>query len=274
MLLYAALVATAAATQTERVLVRFDDYASSEKHRATVASKLGPEGRHWASADRRRRHPTDFLALHLTRGARRALRHLNVYEDRSTLTPLWRNLTQAQARYRVIVAPGKEAIPTWKHGERGQNSTIAIFDTGLRQNHPHFPKQPDERINWTSERTLSDTFGHGTFIASVVAGISEECPGFAPQASLRIHKVFTNQQVSYTSWFLDAFDSEWPAKFNLGFNLRCCSLSDEEGISRRSCPSLTHWLLATQVQLPPPSERRGRHQSERGRAGLRRRTLR
>ena len=211
LLLYAA---TAAAAQTERVLVRFDDYASSEKHRATVARQLGPEGRHWVSADRLQSHPTDFLALHLTRGARRALRHLNVYEDRSTLKSLkWRNLTQAHARYRVIVAPGKEALETWHHGERGQNSTIAIFDTGLRQNHPHFPKQPDERINWSSERTLSDTFGHGTFIASVVAGVSEECPGFAPQASLRIHKVFTNQQVSYTSWFLDAFSSEWKSRF-------------------------------------------------------------
>ena len=54
-------------------------------------------------------------------------------------------------------------------------------------------------------------------------------------ASLRIHKVFTNQQVSYTSWFLDAFHSEWQAKFNLC--VRCCSLSGEEGIPRRSWPS-------------------------------------
>ncbi len=213
-LLYA-LAATAAATQTERVLVRFDDYASSEKHRATVARTLGPEGRHWVSIKGRRRHPTDFLALHLTRGARRALSNFRVDRDRSTRTPLWRNLTQAQARYRVIVAPGKEALAAWNHGERGQNATVAIFDTGLRANHPHFPKTPEERINWTSERTLSDTFGHGTFIASVVAGVSEECPGFAPQASLRIHKVFTNQQVSYTSWFLDAFHSEWTSRFNL-----------------------------------------------------------
>ena len=218
MRLYAALIATTAATQTERVLVRFDDYASSEKHRATVARKLGPEGRHWVSAYRQKRHPTDFLALHLTRGARRALRSFRVDQDRSTLTPLWRNLTQAHARYKAIVAPGKEAIPTHQYGERGQNATVAIFDTGLRRNHPHFPKTPDERINWTSERTLSDTFGHGTFIASVVAGVSEECPGFAPSSSLRIHKVFTNQQVSYTSWFLDAFHSEWTSKFNLGFN--------------------------------------------------------
>ena len=147
------LYATAAAAQTERVLVRFDDYASSEKHRATVSKALGPEGRHWVS-HRQRRHPTDFLALHLTRGARRALRHLNVYEDRSTLTPLWRNLTQASSRYKVTGPPGKEALRAWHHGERGQNATVAIFDTGLRANHPHFPKRPDERINWTSERTL------------------------------------------------------------------------------------------------------------------------
>ena len=205
LLLYAA---TAAAAQTERVLVRFDEYAPSAWHRATVSKALGPEGRHWVSADRRRRHvPTDFLALHLTRGARRALQHLRVDPDRSTMKPKFRNLTQgATARYRVIVAPGKEALATWNHGERGQNATVAIFDTGLRSNHPHFPKQPEERINWTSERTLSDTFGHGTFIASVVAGVSEECPGFAPHSKLRIHKVFTNQQVSYTSWFLDAFN--------------------------------------------------------------------
>ena len=181
LLLYAA---TAAAAQTERVLVRFDDYAPSAWHRATVSKALGPEGRHWVSADRRRHSvKTDFLALHLTKGARRALQHLRVDPDRSTMKPKFRNLTQANARYKVIVAPGKEALATWQHGERGQNATVAIFDTGLRSNHPHFPKQPEERINWTSERTLSDTFGHGTFIASVVAGVSEECPGFAPHSN-------------------------------------------------------------------------------------------
>merc|ERR1719171_1707627 len=120
--IYAAL-ATAAATQTERVLVRFNDYAPSAWHRATVSKALGPEGRHWVSADRRRRHvPTDFLALRIARGARRALQHLRVDPDRSTMKPKFRNLTQANARYRVIVAPGKEALATWDHGERGQNA--------------------------------------------------------------------------------------------------------------------------------------------------------
>ncbi|KAK2085543.1 Membrane-bound transcription factor site-1 protease [Saguinus oedipus] len=33
-----------------------------------------------------------------------------------------------------------------------------------------------------------------------------ECQGFAPDAELHIFRVFTNNQVSYTSWFLDAFN--------------------------------------------------------------------
>ena len=139
------LYATAAAAQTERVLVRFDDYASSEKHRATVASKLGPEGRHWASADRRRHSiPTDFLALHLTRGARRALKHLNVYEDPEHADTSMEELTQAQARYKVIVAPGKEAIATHQYGERGQNSTRHLRHRSSEQTTPTSRKTPEE----------------------------------------------------------------------------------------------------------------------------------
>ncbi|KAI5693349.1 hypothetical protein M8J75_014215 [Diaphorina citri] len=34
----------------------------------------------------------------------------------------------------------------------------------------------------------------------------KRCLGFAPDAELHIFRVFTNQQVSYTSWFLDAFN--------------------------------------------------------------------
>ena len=33
-----------------------------------------------------------------------------------------------------------------------------------------------------------------------------QCPGFAPDAEIHTFRVFTNDQVSYTSWFLDAFN--------------------------------------------------------------------
>uniref|UniRef100_A0A8C5FNF4 Membrane-bound transcription factor peptidase, site 1 n=1 Tax=Gadus morhua TaxID=8049 RepID=A0A8C5FNF4_GADMO len=52
---------------------------------------------------------------------------------------------------------------------------------------------------------LSAGLGHGTFVAGVIASM-RECQGFAPDSELHIFRVFTNNQVSYTSWFLDAFN--------------------------------------------------------------------
>jgi len=92
----------------------------------------------------------------------------------------------------------------WAKGYTGQNVQVAIFDTGLRKHHPHF-RRLRERSNWTDEKMLDDTLGHGTFVAGVIAS-SRECLGFAPDADLHVYRVFTDRQVSYTSWFLDAFN--------------------------------------------------------------------
>lgn len=98
-----------------------------------------------------------------------------------------------------------EADKLWKMGITGKNVKVAIFDTGLAASHSHF-KNIKERINWTNENTQEDGLGHGTFVAGVIASSSDDCPGFAPDAELYIFRVFTNTQVSYTSWFLDAFN--------------------------------------------------------------------
>lgn len=92
----------------------------------------------------------------------------------------------------------------WGMGITGAGVKVAVFDTGLPKNHPHF-KRVKERTNWTNEKTLEDGLGHGTFVAGVIAS-SRECLGFAPDSELYIFRVFTNNQVSYTSWFLDAFN--------------------------------------------------------------------
>lgn len=92
----------------------------------------------------------------------------------------------------------------WSMGITGKGIRVAIFDTGLAKNHPHF-KRVKERTNWTNEKSLDDGVSHGTFVAGVVAS-AKECLGFAPDAELHIYRVFTNNQVSYTSWFLDAFN--------------------------------------------------------------------
>lgn len=98
-----------------------------------------------------------------------------------------------------------QADALWGMGVTGHGIKVAIFDTGLAASHPHF-KKIKERSNWTNEKTLEDGLGHGTFVAGVIASSSRECLGFAPDAELHIFRVFTNSQVSYTSWFLDAFN--------------------------------------------------------------------
>lgn len=92
----------------------------------------------------------------------------------------------------------------WSMHITGKGIRVAVFDTGLARDHPHF-KRVKERTNWTNEKTLDDGVSHGTFVAGVIAS-SKDCLGFAPDAELHIYRVFTNNQVSYTSWFLDAFN--------------------------------------------------------------------
>ena len=69
-----------------------------------------------------------------------------------------------------------------------------------------------ETLNWTDEEDANDQVGHGTFVASVIGASDSEdvsansCRGLAPESTLHIFKVFNSKQLSYTSWFLDAFD--------------------------------------------------------------------
>ncbi|KAJ8303005.1 hypothetical protein KUTeg_019401 [Tegillarca granosa] len=100
-------------------------------------------------------------------------------------------------------------------GYTGSGVKVAIFDTGLSEHHNHFKKgKIKDRTNWTNEKTLDDGLGHGTFVAGVIAS-SSECLGFAPDANIYVFRVFTNNQVSYTSWFLDAFNYAILKKINV-----------------------------------------------------------
>ncbi|XP_071742321.1 subtilisin-like protease SBT6.1 [Rutidosis leptorrhynchoides] len=106
-------------------------------------------------------------------------------------------------RSQVTSLFGADAL--WSKGYTGAKVKMAIFDTGIRSDHPHF-RNIKERTNWTNEDTLNDNLGHGTFVAGVIASENAECLGFAPDTEIYAFRVFTDAQVSYTSWFLDAFN--------------------------------------------------------------------
>uniref|UniRef100_A0A1D1ZCL4 Membrane-bound transcription factor site-1 protease n=1 Tax=Anthurium amnicola TaxID=1678845 RepID=A0A1D1ZCL4_9ARAE len=125
-----------------------------------------------------------------------------VYSSLGNYTPSWRRNLMMQ-RSQVTSLFGAERL--WAKGYTGAKVKMAIFDTGIRADHPHFRKIK-ERTNWTNEDTLNDNLGHGTFVAGVIAGEDAECLGFAPDTEIYAFRVFTDAQVSYTSWFLDAFN--------------------------------------------------------------------
>lgn len=91
----------------------------------------------------------------------------------------------------------------WDRGYKGQGVKVAVFDTGLASSRLDNVK---ERINWTHEKKNDDSAGHGTFVASVITGTEEDCAGIAPEADLFVFRMFTDDQLSFTSWYLDAFN--------------------------------------------------------------------
>ena len=72
----------------------------------------------------------------------------------------------------VTAAFHAEAL--WERGYSGEGVRTAVFDTGVRSDHPHF-RNIRERTNWTHENTLNDGLGHGTFVAGVIASADDQC---------------------------------------------------------------------------------------------------
>ncbi|PIA64998.1 hypothetical protein AQUCO_00100457v1, partial [Aquilegia coerulea] len=152
------------------------------------------EGKSGSFVDGKKRPGKIFTSMSFSDG--------EYYSELSNTTISWKRKLMMQ-RSQVTSLFGAEAL--WKKGYRGAKVKMAIFDTGIRANHPHF-RNIKERTNWTNEDTLNDNLGHGTFVAGVIAGEDSECLGFAPDTEIYAYRVFTDAQVSYTSWFLDAFN--------------------------------------------------------------------
>jgi membrane-bound transcription factor site-1 protease len=103
----------------------------------------------------------------------------------------------------------KSAEKYHRAGQKGNGIKIAIFDSGLSeayQGKEESPLKAKKIINFTHDPSAKDTLGHGTFISGVVGSTNPDCPGLAPEAEVYVLKLFTEDRVSYTSWFLDAFN--------------------------------------------------------------------
>ncbi|MEU7002335.1 S8 family serine peptidase [Nonomuraea sp. NPDC046570] len=81
------------------------------------------------------------------------------------------------------------ATEAWKQGMTGKGVTVAVLDSGYDPDHPALKDVVVQERNFSDDPDIRDTLGHGTHVASIVAGAGEKYRGVAPDARLAIGKV-------------------------------------------------------------------------------------
>jgi subtilisin family serine protease len=105
------------------------------------------------------------------------------------------------------------APDVWAAGYDGSGVTVAILDTGIDPTHPDLEDKVIAGQDFTGAGTTVDGNGHGTHVASIVAGSGAasggQYRGVAPGASLMVGKVLDDGGNGQLSWAIDGM--EWAA---------------------------------------------------------------
>ncbi|MFF9086856.1 S8 family serine peptidase [Streptomyces sp. NPDC014991] len=105
------------------------------------------------------------------------------------------------------------APTAWKAGYTGKGIKVAVLDTGVDATHPDLKNQVIEARNFTAAADATDHFGHGTHVASIVAGTGAKSggkyKGVAPDAKILNGKVLDDTGSGDDSGILAGM--EWAA---------------------------------------------------------------
>ncbi|MFG3706980.1 S8 family serine peptidase [Micromonospora sp. NPDC047670] len=100
------------------------------------------------------------------------------------------------ARYRANLersVPQVGAPRAWQAGLTGKGVTVAVLDSGYDTDHPDLVGRVSTAKNFSESTDVDDRFGHGTHVASTVAGSGAASGGrhrgVAPDAKLAVGKV-------------------------------------------------------------------------------------
>ena len=105
------------------------------------------------------------------------------------------------------------APEVWADGLDGTGTTVAVLDTGVDVDHPDLADRVTTTQSFVPGETVRDVNGHGTHVASTIAGTGAASggteKGVAPGAHLVVGKVLSDGGSGAESWIIDGM--EWAA---------------------------------------------------------------
>ncbi|WP_053203489.1 S8 family serine peptidase [Jiangella muralis] len=106
-----------------------------------------------------------------------------------------------------VSVPQVGAPEAWEAGYDGDRVTVAVLDTGVDAGHPDLVGQVADSRSFVPDQEVADGHGHGTHVASTVAGIGGRYRGVAPGARLLVGKVLNDSGSGSSSWIIEGM--EW-----------------------------------------------------------------
>ncbi len=158
-------------------------------------------------------------------GQGRALPSIDGYAYNAEKGTAWRQLTSARGVSKIWLDGKRKAVldhsvpqigapAAWEAGYTGEGVTVAVIDTGVDQTHPDLADREIAEANFSEAPDNVDHFGHGTHVASIVAGTGAKSGGkyrgVASGARILDAKVLDDFGGGLESWIIAGM--EWAAE--------------------------------------------------------------